>query len=378
MIILLIYGGSMKKLFLLPLILLIFSCGSKDEVSAENADNRPFRNFTTDFSNSLVKLDEIFSGGPPKDGIPAIDNPQFIGISEANQTTGDREPVIVVRYLGETKIYPVQILTWHEIVNDSIAGLPIAVTFCPLCNTGIVFESRMDGVDLDFGTTGRLRFSNQIIYDRQKETRWQQATGEGIAGKFVQRKLKFIPSLFLSWKDAMDRYPEADVLSINTGWDRPYGTNPYADYDSGSPFLYRGDAPPLTDENLRTLDRILTVAQDNEIQHYSYKTLRQEKVINDQLNNRKIVVFWSTGTASALDASRINDGRDVGTANAFLSNVKGEDLEFYSDGKIFRDRKTGSIWDKTGYAVSGTLVGEKLELIVGTQHFWFSAAAFFP
>jgi hypothetical protein len=378
MSILLIYGGTMKNLLILPIILLIISCGSSAEVSAENTNNKPFREFITDFSNSIVSLDEIFSGGPPKDGIPAVDNPQFIGVEEADKTTGDREPVIVVRYLEETKVYPVQILTWHEIVNDSIGGLPVAVTFCPLCNTGIVFESRMDGMDLDFGTTGRLRFSNLIMYDRQTETWWQQATGEALAGRFTGSRLKFIPSLFLSWGDTKIRYPKALVLSTNTGWDRPYGSNPYAGYDTGSPFLYRGETPPLTNENLSILDRILTVGRDNEIRHFSYKTLKQKQVVNDILARRKIVVFWTEGTASALDTYRINDGRDVGSANAFLSNVEGKELDFYFDGRLFRDRQTDSVWDYTGYAVSGTLEGKELELIVGTQHFWFSAAAFFP
>ncbi|RLD34428.1 MAG: hypothetical protein DRI73_03925, partial [Bacteroidetes bacterium] len=187
----------MKKLLILPIILLFFSCESDAEVSDKTPENRPFSEFITDFSNSIISLDEILSGGPPKDGIPAIDNPQFITTSDENLNIGNKEPVIVVQYSGIIKIYPVQILTWHEIVNDNIADLPIAVTFCPLCNTGIVFESRIDNLNLDFGTTGRLRFSNLIMYDRQTETWWQQATGEGIAGKYTNRSLKFIPSLFM-------------------------------------------------------------------------------------------------------------------------------------------------------------------------------------
>jgi hypothetical protein len=368
----------MKKMLIILSALLIFSCESDAELSAENTSIIPFREFTTDFTKSTVSLDEIFSGGPPKDGIPAIDNPHFIGVEEAAKITGEREPVIVVRYKGETKIYPVQILIWHEIVNDHIADLPVAVTFCPLCNTGIVFESRIDGLDLDFGTTGRLRYSNLIMYDRQTETWWQQATGEGIAGKYTEKRLNYVPSLFISWEDAMVKYPNALVLSADTGWDRPYGTNPYAGYDTGSPFLYRGQAPPWTNESLNMLDRILTVENDNEIRHYSYKALKQEQLKNDIMKDRKIVVFWAAGTASALDSSRINEGRDVGTANAFHSKIDDVELDFGYDGSQFTDRKTGSIWDHTGYAVSGPLKGRQLELITGTQHFWFSAAAFFP
>ncbi|MCK5673499.1 MAG: DUF3179 domain-containing protein, partial [Spirochaetales bacterium] len=350
----------MKKLLILPFMLLFFSCGSDAEVSEKRPENRPFREFITDFSNSTVPLDEILSGGPSKDGIPAIDNPQFVKIEEADKTTGDLEPVIVVRHLEETKIYPVQILTWHEIVNDDIAGLPIAVTFCPLCNTGIVFKSRVDNIDLDFGTTGRLRYSNLIMYDRQTETWWQQATGEGIAGKYSGHSLNFIPSLFMSWNDAKNRYPKALVLSTNTGWDRPYGTNPYSGYDTGSPFLYRGEITPQTSENLSPLDRVLLVEHKNIVRYYSYKSLNKEHVINDTLNNSKIAVFWTKGTASALDVSKIENGRDVGTANAFLSNVENIELDFYFDENLIKDSETNSIWDFTGYAVSGPMKGKRL------------------
>ncbi len=378
MSILLIYGGNMKKLLIIPLLLLIISCGSDAEVSKEAPVNRPFSEFSTDFTNSRISLDDILSGGPPKDGIPAIDNPQFTTTRDKDLNIGDREPVIVVQYSGIIKIYPVQILTWHEIVNDYISGMPIAVTFCPLCNTGIVFESRIDNINLDFGTTGRLRYSNLIMYDRQTETWWQQATGEGIAGKYSGHSLKFIPSLFMSWNDALIRYPKAMVLSTNTGWNRPYGTNPYSGYDSGTPFLYRGVQPPKTSENLNTLDRIITVSYKDKFNHYSYKSLQQEHVVNDILGEDSIVIFWSGGTASALDSSQIKNGRDVGTANAFLSIAENRELDFYFDEGVFKDKQTNSIWDHTGYALSGPMEGKKLELIAGTQHFWFSASAFFP
>lgn len=122
----------------------------------------------------------MLSGGPPKDGIPAILNPKFIAIEEANDWLRQVEPVVAVDLNSEVKAYPIQILMWHEIVNDSIGGVPILVTFCPLCNTAIAFERTVNGVVFDFGTTGRLRFSNLIMYDRQTETWWQQAEGLAI------------------------------------------------------------------------------------------------------------------------------------------------------------------------------------------------------
>jgi len=134
----------------------------------------------TDFENSSVDHSEIMSGGPPKDGIPAIDNPAFIDASVASEWLKDKEPVIAIEIDGIARAYPLQILMWHEIVNDEIGDSAVSVTFCPLCNASIVFDRDLDGVRYDFGTTGRLRLSDMVMYDRQTETWWQQFTGEGI------------------------------------------------------------------------------------------------------------------------------------------------------------------------------------------------------
>ncbi len=138
--------------------------------------------WSTDFSKHTVPLEEFTSGGPPKDGIRSIDRPSFVTVREADDWLKDREPVAVVRVNGVTKAYPLSILIWHEIVNDEIGGEPVTVTYCPLCNTTIAFDRNFDGQVLEFGTTGRLRHSDLVMYDRQSETWWQQATGEGLVG----------------------------------------------------------------------------------------------------------------------------------------------------------------------------------------------------
>ncbi|HKJ86777.1 MAG TPA: DUF3179 domain-containing (seleno)protein, partial [Spirochaetia bacterium] len=164
----------------------------------------PVRGFSTDFSRSIVPESEILSGGPPKDGIPAIDDPSFVAV-ESVDWVGENEPVIVVSADGDTHLYPLQILTYHEIVNDTVGETPLAVTYCPLCNTGIVFRREFDGEVLDFGTTGRLRYSNLLMYDRQTETWWQQATGEGVVGRYAGARLDLYPVLTLPWNVASDR-----------------------------------------------------------------------------------------------------------------------------------------------------------------------------
>jgi len=214
--------------------------------------------FTTDFSLHSVPYAEILSGGPPKDGIPAIDHPYFITVAEADEWLADREPVILFQLGDDARAYPIQILIWHEIVNDVVNDTPVLVTFCPLCNTAIAFERTVDGQVLDFGTTGRLRYSNLIMYDRQTESWWQQATGEAIAGALTGTQLTFLPASIIAWEDFRSLYPDGQVLDRDTGFSRPYGSNSYVGYDDidSTPFLFRG--PPSPDA-MPPMVRVLAV-----------------------------------------------------------------------------------------------------------------------
>ena len=346
--------------------------------------------FETDFSRRIINFDEILSGGPPKDGIPSIDNPKFVSVEDAGERLSSREPVIAVRNGGITKLYPLRILTFHEIVNDEIGGTPVAITFCPLCNTGIVFareaavprairgETGGDTMILDFGTTGRLRFSNLLMYDRQTESWWQQATGKAVMGLFTGEALDLYPAVTLPWNEAAETYPDALVLSQDTGYSRPYGRNPYAGYDAGSPWAYRGPAPP---DERELMDRMVEVSYRGDSELYPYTQLEEERILRDTLGGRPVVVFWHPGTASALDTADISRGRDVGTANAFspVLTIPGEgprELEFRVRRGDIVDRGTGSVWNAAGRAVSGPLEGLELDPIPATDHFWFSAWAF--
>jgi hypothetical protein len=269
------------------------------------------REFKTDFSKHTVPYREILSGGPPKDGIPAIDNPQFVSIAAADEWLKPNEPVILIEASGEARAYPIQILMWHEIVNDTVGGMPVTVTFCPLCNTAIAFERTIAGRVLDFGTTGRLRFSNLIMYDRQTETWWQQATGAAIAGELTAMQLVFRPAAIIAWSDFKAAHPSGKVLSRETGFQRAYGQNPYTGYDdvNRSPFLYQG---PQTPGTLPAVARVLTVDLGGEAVAYPYDVLQKVRVVNDTVGGTDVVVLWAAGTASALDDSSVAGGRDVG------------------------------------------------------------------
>ena len=331
----------------------------------------------TDFKKHTVPFNEILSGGPPKDGIPALDEPQFISTAEAGAWLKDNEPVILFQNQDEVRAYPLQILIWHEIVNDTVGGLPVVITFCPLCNSSIVFDRTVAGAATTFGTTGNLHYSDLVMYDRATESWWQQVTGEAIVGERVGTKLSFLPSQVVSFGDFKARYPQGKVLSRETGYARSYGVNPYANYDAPDsiPFLYQG--PPIPGK-LRPVDRVVTLALGDRAVAYPYPLLAEKRVINDTVAAQAIVVFWKGGAASALDSRSMAASRDIGATGVFSRSVNGKTLTFVADGDKIRDTETGTVWDIFGHGIEGALAGQKLAPIAHGDYFWFAWAAFRP
>lgn len=333
--------------------------------------------WNTNWNRRTIATDEILSGGPPRDGIPSIDDPKFISQEEATEWLAGNEPVVAVEFNGDARAYPLQILTWHEIVNDTVGDIPVIVTFCPLCNSAIVFDRTLDGEPVEFGTSGLLRNSDLIMYDRMTESLWQQFTGEAIIGDAVGTKLTFLPSSLISFDDFRAAYPEGTILSRDTGIARDYGRNPYAGYDEigNNPFLFRGDL----DERLAAVERVVTISLDNGTDiAYPLSILSEMGAINDTQGEIDLVVFHLPGTSSALGASVIADAEDVGATGVFSRLVDGQTLTFSRDGETFVDAATGSTWNIVGHAVDGELAGTQLEPIIHGDHFWFSWAAFKP
>jgi hypothetical protein len=336
--------------------------------------------WNTNWDLHTIDYDEILSGGPPRDGIPSVDNPQFITIAEARSWLADNEPVIALELNGLARAYPLQILTWHEIVNDQIGDTPVLVTFCPLCNSAIVFDSRIDGQALEFGTSGLLRHSDLIMYDRTTESLWQQFTGEAIVGDMVGQQLTILPSSLVSFADFVAAYPNGEVLSRETGFGdsyaQRYGLNPYAGYDTlgRNPFLFDGEL----DGRLQAVERVITISFENIDVAYPLSALSQIGVINDSPGGHDLVIFHKAGTSSALDSERISLGRDVGATGVFEPQVDGQKLTFSKEGEAIVDEQTGTVWNVLGQAVDGPLTGTQLTPIVHGDHFWFSWAAFKP
>ncbi|MEI4232911.1 DUF3179 domain-containing protein [Roseovarius sp. D22-M7] len=262
---------------------------------------------------SIHDWSEIISCGPPKDGIPAIGAPGFLRAGDERRI-GGREPVITVEIDGRTpRAYPIRYMTWHEIVNDRIGGVPVAVTFCPMCNSGMTFDRRVKGRVLSFGVSGKLRHSDMIMYDRQTQNWWQQAIGQGIVGEMTGVELRSLPSWMESWDQFRSRNPQGLVMA-EPDHDRAYERNPYAGYDSSrQPFLYRGEDPP---HGIPPLARVVRVGD----RAWPLARIRDAGGVREA----GVSISWQPGQASALDAGIIEKGRDVGMVR--VRDVQGRDV----------------------------------------------------
>jgi hypothetical protein len=266
----------------------------------------------TDFDRRAVPLSEFQRGGPGKDGIPAIDRPRFRSVEDVDFLE-PKEPVIELEVGGEARAYPIQILMWHEIVNDSVEGVPVAITFCPLCNTAIAFDRRIDGRTLDFGTTGNLRDSDLVMYDRQTESWWQQFGGRALVGELTGEKLEQIPARVVAWREFANEHPDGKVLSRETGHARRYGENPYTGYDDV-------DSPPFfqtrnsDDDRLPPKERVVFIERGGRAVAVPFTTLRRRKRMKVEVAGHTFVVRWRAGVASSLESKSVAAGRDVGAA----------------------------------------------------------------
>ncbi len=369
------------KLFIVILLFFTFNMMASSNINTKDdrssALKRVTSSWNTNWNKHTIPYDELLSGGPPRDGIPAIDNPSFVKASVAKKWIHDNEPVVFVKINNEVKAYPIQILIWHEIVNDTLGNKKISVTFCPLCNSTIVFDRNLDGKLYDFGTSGLLRNSDLVMYDRQSESLWQQFTGDAIIGDLAGKTLTMLPSSMISFKDYYSTYANGLVLSKDTGHHREYGLNPYVGYDdiNNSPFLYNN---PI-DKRLKPMQRVVTISKKNLSKAYTYRILKEKKVINDIFAGKNLAVFHKSGTVSALDKRSITKSKDVGTTAVFSSNLEGEILSFkYDLSKGIVDINTNSSWNILGTAISGKLKGKTLKQLVHADHFWFSWASFKP
>ncbi len=327
-------------------------------------------------NKAIVSLSDFHSGGPGKDGIPSLNQPHFLSVREANSQLNLREPVIVYSTGDVARGYPLSVLLWHEIINDTVNGQPIAVTYCPLCNASIVFDRQIAKQTLDFGVTGLLRHSDMVMYDHQTQSWWQQFTGECLAGKFCRTRLRILQSNVMSYAEFRSTYPGGKVLSSETGHDRAYGTNPYRSYDdpSSTPSLYTGTRDP----RLPPLERVLGVVVGEQSRAYAYSVLEKDPVITDRISGSTIVIVSIDRTLSVLDRHSIALSKSVLAPRAFSAHVEKRNLAFVHKAGRMMDKQTHSTWNTSGKCIDGPLKGRVLLPIQALPTFSFAWFAFHP
>ncbi len=307
-------------------------------------------------TRAIVPLDQIVGGGPPRDGIPSIDSPNFVSADEA--ALEDFELVLGLDIAGDVRAYPLSILVWHEIVNDEVGGEPVAVTYCPLCFTNQVFKRTIDGRVVEFGTSGKLYNSNLVMYDRTSESLWSQALGQAIVGEHAGKNLERVPFDVAHWADWKRLYPESKVLSKDTGFGRPYGADPYGNYYTSPDILF-----PVSnrDDRLGPKEIVVGLESSGTYRAYPIHRIEDSHVINDVINGETIMLI-------SLHPFMVR---------AFDRTVDGQMLEFAYDGDKIVDQ-TGSVWNFEGEAIQGEMVGKQLVRLPFDEGYWFEWAAFHP
>ena len=352
-----------------------------DQESLPNGLSFLTLDWKTDWGKRTVDLSSIFVGinaPDPRDRIAPLDGPNYSSVADS-QWLAENEPGVLLVLGDEAKFYPLSIMTRHEIVNDTVADVPVSVTFCPLCNTALVFDRRLDGETLRLGVSGLLRRSDMVMWDDLTDSLWQQITGVGIVGEHAGDQLTTLPSRIVSFGSFSREFPEGLALSEDQAFGFSYGRNPYVSYSSSAAPISSFFRDTL-DPRLPALSRVVGVDEGGQVKGYAFEALAEIRAVNDVVGGVPVVIFWGDeATSDALDARTISNGAGIGTASAYLSTVGGQVLTFEAlDDLTFRDIETGSTWSILGNAVGGPLTGETLDLALHRNEFFFAWAAFFP
>ena len=285
-----------------------------------------------DLDNSLVPQAEIHAGGPAKDGIPAIDRPLWIAAADATFLDNDAR-VLGLDYRGKQRAYPIQIMNWHEIVNDTVVGKRVLITFCPLCGTGMAFEvAAADEVD-GFGVSGLLYNSDMLLYDRSTDSLWSQIERKAISGPRVGEHLQQIPLQVTSWADWRRRYPATRVLSRKTGYSRDYDRDPYAGYSSSSSTYF---PVPKVDPRYHPKEQVIGLMLDGQARVWPFAELSKlSSPVTDRFAGRSLLIHFDAANRSA----RISDseGRLLPATTGFWFAW----MAFHPDSSVYQAGSSG-------------------------------------
>lgn len=340
-------------LILLIIPLLFSTCKKEEDLPGENG------------SSWLIPVGEIFDGGPGKDGIPSVDNPIFAEIDDITYLE-ENDLVIVVKFGNTIKVYPHPILDWHEIINDDINGLKLAITYCPLTGTAIGWKRTIDGKLTTFGVSGLLYNSNLIPYDRATDSNWSQIRLDCVNGELQSTKIETYQMLETSWKTLKTLYPEAEVMTTQTGYSRNYGSYPYGTYQTSNNFIFQ---PSPVDNRIHVKERVLGIIEDKNAKAYRFGLFPGEEttLVTDFFAGKELIIAGSTERNFLIAFySKVSDG----TILSFTA------LE--NEFPLVMEDNEGNKWNIFGEAVEGPRAGEKLEAPESFIGYWFSFGAFYP
>jgi hypothetical protein len=290
----------MKRRVLVAVVTLLMLLGAWSSRGAAQASR--LNGF--DVSDAIVPTEAIERGGPPRDGIPAIDRPRFVAAAKSGLSDDDR--VLGLVRAGVARAYPVKILNWHEVVNDRVGGEPLAITYCPLCGTGMAFEARVAGREASFGVSGLLYNSDVLLYDRGTESLWSQIMARAISGPLKGAVLTMVPLTHTSWADWRARHPASEVLSTETGFARDYGRDPYAGYDKVPRLMFDVQH---RDERVPVKEWVLGLRVGGEAKAYPFSTLDRladgEGLLRDRVGGQAVQIRFDRThrSAEAFDAA---------------------------------------------------------------------------
>jgi hypothetical protein len=307
--------------------------------------------------------DEIISGGVPRDGIPAITSPDIISPSEATYMSNN-DLVIGVVINGRARAYPVDILNYHEIVNDNLAGRSICVTYCPLTGSGIVFNSIIDGTPLEFGVSGLLFRNNLIPYDRTTESLYSQMFSRGIRGEQNNAPWPLIPSTRCTWGYWKSIHPDTDVMSRDTGYSKDYNSNPYGSYPANFSILFPVRFP---DNSYHPKHLTLGIRSGEAALAVPASELLNAKVANLVFEDIPMAVFYDPGAEMMAAYSPV-----VGSDTLQFTSIGGPGVA------RFTDNASNSTWNSAGLAIEGELEGTRLAQIPYYTAYWFAWHDFYP
>ncbi|MBI2583525.1 MAG: DUF3179 domain-containing protein [Candidatus Aenigmarchaeota archaeon] len=344
---------------------LYFQSSTFRESSFANAEIKTL----PDGTKYLVHPDELLSGGPPKGGIgidrgiPAIAEPEFISVEEATWLADD-DIIFGMSLNSEARAYPKQILVWHEIVNDFFGDMPVLVTYCPLCGTGIAFDRTINGEAVRFGTSGKLYSSNLVMYDEKTDSYWTQVGGRAIVGELTGTKLKILPIETMTFADWKKLHPETKVLSRDTGFSRSYGTDPYGDYYTSENV---GFGVSFSDTRLHPKAMVAGIVINGKAKAYSVKAVANAVAVNDIFEETPLLIVVNP----AID---VGEGFELNPVRIFSRSIAGETLEFsYTSGKLLDNH--GEEWSFDGINLES---GTQLEQISHESSMWFAWLNFHP